>query len=65
MEIYNVFVDRYSAGAQSSEYYNMLKTYDTGVWIEVNDSESRIVCYKKMKDDYGNNYWLIYVSEDY
>jgi hypothetical protein len=65
MEIYNAFVDRYSAGAQSSEYYNMLKTYDTGVWITVNDSESRIVCYKKMKDDYGNYYWLIYVSEDY
>ena len=64
MEIYNAFVDRYSAGAQESEYYNMLNTYDKGVWITVNDSEARIVCYKKLRDK-SDYYWLIYVSESY
>ena len=64
MEIYNAFVDRYSEGAQGSEFFNLLRTYDQGVKIRVNDSESRIVCYKKGGDNV-NNYWLIYVSEDY
>ena len=64
MEIYNTFVDRYSEGSQGSEFYNMLKTYDKGVRITVNDSESRTVCYKKCKSN-GYYYWLIYVSEDY
>ena len=65
MEIYNAFVDKYSVGAQGYEYYNMLNTYDTGVWITVDDWESRIVCYKKMRDDNGEYYWLIYVAEEY
>ena len=64
MEIYNAFVDRYSEGAQGSEFFNLLRTYDQGVKIRVNDSESRIVCYKKGGDNV-NNYWLIYVSENY
>ena len=57
-------MDRYSEGSQGSEFYNMLKTYDKGVRITVNDSESRTVCYKKCKSN-GYYYWLIYVSEDY
>ena len=65
MEVYNAFVDRYSEGAQGSEYYNMLNTFDKGVKITVNDSESRIVCYKRIRDDYGNDVYLIHVSEDY
>lgn len=65
MEVYNAFVDRYSEGAQGSEYYNMLNTFDKGVKITVNDSETRIVCYKRIRDDYGNDVYLIYVSEDY
>ena len=65
MEIYNTFVERYSEGAQESEFYNMMNTYNKGVWITVDDSESRIVCYKKLKDSYGNYYWIIFVSEDF
>lgn len=64
MAIYNTFVDRYSAGAQEIEQYNMLNTYDNGVWITVNEDESRVVCYRKLRDN-GDYYWIIYVSEDY
>lgn len=65
MEVYNAFVDRYSEGAQESEYYNMLNTFDKGVRITVNDSYDRIVCYKKVRDNNYGSYYLIHVSEDY
>lgn len=64
MEIFNTFVDRYSAGAQEVKPYNMMNTFDNGVWITVNDTESRAVCYRKLRDN-GDYYWIIYVSEDY
>ena len=63
MEIYDTFVERYSEGSQGTEFYNMLRTFDQGVRITVSDSEDRIVCYKKCRGN-GNEYWLIYVSED-
>ncbi len=65
MEIYNTLVDRYSEGSQGSEYYDMLNTFDKGVRITVDDSYDRIVCYKKVRDDSYNYYYLIHVSEDY
>ena len=65
MEIYNTFVDRYIEGAQGSEYYDMLNTFDKGVRITVSDSYDRIVCYKKLRDDFNNYYYVIHVSEDY
>lgn len=64
MEIYNAFVDRYSAGAQGSEYYDMLNTFDKGVRIHIDDSYDRIVGYKKVKSG-GDYCWVIHVSEDY
>ena len=63
-ELYNSFVDRYSEGAQGSEYYNMLNTYDKGVKIAVSDTETRIVCFNRLKFE-GYDYYIIYVSEDY
>ena len=63
-EIYNAFIDRYSAGAQGSEPYNMMRTFDKGVRITVDDTHDWLVCYKKVKDK-SDYYWLIYVSEDY
>ena len=63
MEIYNAFVDRYSAGAQSSEFENMLKMFDKGVRITVDDSHAWIIGYKKVKDN-NDCYWVIYVMED-
>ena len=64
MEIYNAFVDRYSAGAQGSEFFDLLNTYDKGVRIHVDDTHDWLVCYKKIKDKSNNYYYLIYVSED-
>ena len=64
MEIYNAFVDRYSEGAQGSEYYDMLNTFDKGVRIHVDDSHDWIVGYKKVRSD-NNYYYMIHVSEDY
>ena len=64
MEIYNAFVDRYSEGAQGSEYYNMLNTFDKGVRITVDESHDWIVCFKKVRSQ-NDYFWLIYVSEDY
>ena len=63
-EVYNAFVDRYSEGAQGSEYYNMLNTFDKGVRITVDESHDWIVCYKKVRSQ-NDYFWLIYVSEDY
>lgn len=65
MKIYDTFIERYSAGAIGTEPYDMLKTFSKGVKIKVSDKESRMVCYKQMRDDYGNYVWLIYVSEDF
>ena len=65
MEIYDSFVERYSAGAQGSEFYNMLNTFDKGVRITVDESHDWLVCYKKLRDKYDCTYWIIYVSEDY
>jgi len=65
MEIYDTFVERYSAGAQSTEFYNMMNTFNTGIRIKVDDTHDWLVCYKKIRDKYDNTYWLIYVSEDY
>ena len=65
MEIYNTFVDRYSAGAQGSEYFDLLNTYDKGVRIMVDDTHDWLVGYKKLKNKSNNYYYLIYVSEDY
>lgn len=64
MEIYNSFVDRYSAGAQGTEYYDLMNTYDKGVRIMVDDTHDWLVCYSKEKGQ-GDYYWIIYVSEDY
>ena len=65
MSIYNGFIDRYSAGAVGSEDYDMMGTFDRGVRIKISDTESKLVCYKRVRDKYDNYYWLIYVSEDY
>ena len=64
MAIYDAFVERYSAGAQGSEFYNMMNTYNKGVRIIVDDTHDWLVCYKKLRDG-DDYYWLIYVSEDY
>ena len=64
LEIYNAFVERYSEGAQGSEYYDMLHTFDKGVRIKVDDSHDWIVGYKKVKSDNGF-FYVIHVSEDY
>lgn len=63
-EIYNAFVERYSEGAQGSEFYNMLNTFDKGVRITVDDTHDKIVGYKRVKSN-GDCYYLIHVSEDY
>ena len=65
MAIYNGFIDRYSAGSIGTEDYNMMGTFDRGVRIKLSDTESKLVCYKRVRDKYDNYYWLIYVSEDY
>ena len=65
MAIYNGFIDRYSAGAIGTEDYNMMGTFDRGVRIKLSETESKLVCYKRVRDKYDNYYWLIYVSEDY
>ena len=65
MSIYNGFIDRYSAGAVGTEDYDMMGTFDRGVRIKISDTESKLVCYKRVRDKYDNYYWLIYVSEDY
>lgn len=65
MEIYDSFIERYSVGAQGSEFYDMLNTFDKGVRITVDDTHDWLVCYKKLRDKYDCTYWLIYVSEDY
>ena len=64
LEIYNAFVDRYSEGAQGTEFYDMMNTFDQGVRITVDDTHDWLVCYKKVRSE-DNYYWLIYVSEDY
>ena len=65
MAIYNGFIDRYSAGSIGTEDYDMMGTFDRGVRIKLSDTESKLVCYKRVRDKYDNYYWLIYVSEDY
>lgn len=64
MEVYNAFVNRYSEGAQGSEYYDMLHTFDKGVRIKIDDSHDRIVGYKKVRSD-NDIFYVIHVSEDY
>ena len=63
MDIYNAFVDRYSAGAQGSEFENMMKLFDKGVRITVDDSHAWIIGYKKVRDN-NDCFWVIYVMED-
>ena len=65
MAIYNGFIDRYSAGSIGTEDYDMMGTFDRGVRIKLSDTESKLVCYKRVRDKYDNYYWLVYVSEDY
>ncbi len=65
MAIYNGFIDRYSAGSIGTEDYDMMGTFDRGVRIKLSETESKLVCYKRVRDKYDNYYWLIYVSEDY
>ena len=64
MEVYNAFVDRYSEGAQGSEYFDLLNTFDKGVKIHVDDSHDWIVGYKKVRSG-SDTFYMIHVSEDY